>query len=72
MLHFPTPMPPVTRWERYTIAAQRLGIPSRAFLDAVMHDPAVRTQRLGKRALVHVAANDADALAHRLAAGAVR
>jgi hypothetical protein len=63
------PLPPVTRWERYTQAAQRHGIPQGAFLDAVLRDPLVRVQRLGRRALVHVAANDADALAQRLAAG---
>jgi hypothetical protein len=66
------PQPPVTRWERHTAAAARCGIPPRAFLDLVNHDPLLRVQRLGKRQLLHVAANDVDALAVRLQHGGVR
>lgn len=65
------PMPPVTRWERYTQAAARCGIPPRAFLELVNHDPLMRVQRLGKRQLLHVPANDVEALAMRLQQGGV-
>lgn len=66
------PMPPITRWERHTQAAARCGIPPRAFLEIVMHDPMVRVQRLGKRQLLHVASNDVDGLAARMQSGGVR
>lgn len=66
------PRPPVTRWVRYTQEAQRCGVPPRAYLDLVRHDPLVRVQHLGKRGLLHVALEDADALANRLAQGVPR
>ncbi|GEM_PF-6007466 len=66
------PKPPVSRWERYTQAATRCGMPPRAFLDLINHDPLVRQVRLGKRGLIHVAAEDADAIAHRLQQGGPR
>lgn len=63
------PMPPPQRWERCTQAAQRHGIPPRAFLDLVKSDPTVRARPLGKRGLLHIVASDADMLAQRLSTG---
>ena len=64
------PRPPVDRWERYTQAAARHGVPPRAFLDLLIHDPLARMQKLGKRQLIHVVASDADRIAERLQGGA--
>lgn len=63
------PKPPVTRWERCAQAAARVGIPKSLLLsqiDAGLAD--IRCARLGRRGLVHLAANDVDQLASRLAA----
>lgn len=66
------PLPPVSRWERYTAAAARYGIPPRAFLSLIESDPLARVQRFGKRALLHVASEDADRIGHRLQQGGPR
>lgn len=66
MIETKVPRPPVDRWERYTHAAARHGVPPRAFLDLLTHDPLARVQRLGKRQLLHVVASDADRVAERL------
>ncbi len=66
------PLPPVSRWERYTASAARYGVPPRAFLALIQSDPLARVQRLGKRALLHVAAEDADRIGHRLQQGGAR
>ena len=50
----------------------RCGVPPRAYLDLINSDPLVRVQRLGKRGLLHVAAEDADALGRRLEQGGAR
>lgn len=72
MNHVVAPKPPATGWERYTQAAARSGITPRAYLDIVNSDPTVRVLRLGKRQLLHVAREDADAIDHRLKFGGVR
>ena len=66
------PKPPPVRWERYTHCAARCGVPPRAFLDLVHRDPAVRVQHLGKRGLLHIAAEDAEAIVSRLQNGEAR
>jgi len=63
------PKPPVNRWERAGVAAQRIGIPPRLLLSQIEAGLAdVRCARLGRRGLVHLAANDVDQLASRLGA----
>lgn len=66
------PPPPVSQWLRYTAAAARCGLTPRAFRQLVESDPLIRVQKLGKRALLHVAAEDADYLRHRLQQGGAR
>lgn len=66
------PFPPVSHWVRYTQAAQRFGVPPRAFLHLVESDPLARVQRLGKRALVYIAAEDVERIGQRLQQGATR
>lgn len=59
--------PPASRWERLAAAAQRVGVSPRVLLRTIESGRAdIRTQRLGARSLVHVAANDVDEFAARL------
>lgn len=59
---------PLPRWERLAVASARVGIPPdllRSHIDAGRAH--IRTAVLGRRGLVHVAADDVDAFARGLA-----
>lgn len=74
MIEVPRPPPlPVSRWLRLSEAAARVGIPPRLLRsDIEAGRAALRTQVLGKRGLLFVAAEDADALRFRLEQGGAR
>jgi hypothetical protein len=67
--HLPQiPRPPADRWERYTQAAARIGVPPGVLRASIESGVAnIRAAKLGKRQLLHVVAADVDTFARRIA-----